>query len=76
MRFMQCKINSEEDNARLAEVLGNLDPDDYRIMNNAYNEAYQTGIDRTGVVVFGTMFAASVALHYIGNAILKKRLNK
>lgn len=76
MKFMQCKINSKEDNARLGEILGHMESDDYRIVNNALNEAYQTGIDRTGVTVFGSMFIASVALHFISNAILKKRLNK
>lgn len=76
MGFMNCNINSKEDNERLHTLVSELSNDDVRILTNAMNEHYQTGVDRTGVLVGGALIVASLFWHYVGNAIIKKKLNR
>lgn len=75
MGIMNCKINSKEDNTRLANLLENMEPDDLRIVENAMSEQYQNGANRTGVLVGGALIIGGLIWNFVGGAIIKKKLN-
>ena len=75
MGIMNCKINSKEDNARLANLLENMELDDLRIVENAMSEQYQNGVNRTGLLVGGALIIGSLFWNFVSSAIIKKKLN-